>query len=286
MMTIPRPILRYHGGKWRLAPWIIEHLPACRTYCEPYAGAASVLLRRARSKVEVLSDLSGDIVALFQVLRDDPSALELARRCRLTPYAFAEWEQAWEATDEPIERARRMLIRSWMSHGVGGSTTKRGHTGFRRCATGRQGGSHPAKDWASWPTAIEAVCERLRGVVIEQRPAIEVMQSYDGPDTVHYVDPPYPLGARSRPDHGYAHEMSDDDHRELAEVLHRLAGTVVLSGYPCDLYQDLYPDWRRVDRLARKDGGGQAIESIWINRRQSSPTLFDSMPNEHDQAAP
>lgn len=262
---ITRPALRYHGGKWRLAPWIISHMPECGIYCEPYAGAASVLLRRRRVKIEVLNDLSGDIVCLFKVLRSTSGHHDLLQQCLRTPYAREEWEAAWETSDDEIERSRRLLIRSWMSHGSSATTGRRCQAGFRRSPNGHGSGSHPAMNWAEWPQQIEALHERLRGVLIESRPALDVIAAYDHPNALHYIDPPYVTATRSRSDHGYQFEMNEGQHRDLATVLHSLKGSVVLSGYPCELYRQIYPTWRRIDRHSRKDGGAAAVESLWLN---------------------
>ena len=104
----PRPALRWFGGKWRLAPWIISHFPPHAAYCEPYGGAASVLLRKPPARLETWNDLHGRLVSFFRVLREQPG--ELVRLLALTPYARAEYEQACELHPDPLEDARRFFI--------------------------------------------------------------------------------------------------------------------------------------------------------------------------------
>lgn len=268
-MTTPvaRPLLRYHGGKWRLAPWIIGHLPEHRIYVEPFGGAASVLLRKPRSYSEVYNDLDGEIVNLFRVLRQPAQARELVRLVRLTPYARSEFDESYITAGDPIEQARRTLLRSFAGFSSVGATGL-WKTGFRGNVT--RTGTTPAHDWQGFPAAMEQIIERLRGVIIENDDAITVVERYDAPETVFYVDPPYPHDTRYQrwAKVAYAHEMDDAAHRRLAETLRQVQGRVVISGYPCPLYdEELYPDWRRVEREARADGGKKRVEVLWMNFR-------------------
>lgn len=110
--------------------------------------------------------------------------------------------------------------------------------------------------------------ERLRDAQIECEEALAVIQRYDGPAAVFYVDPPYVLrtrsgGGRQR----YVHEMSDDDHRALAATLHRIRGAALISGYDSDLYRELYADWRVVSKSATTNGNSSAMEYLWISPR-------------------
>ncbi len=259
-----RPTVRYHGGKWLLAPWIIAHLPPHRVYVEPYGGGGSVLLRKQRSYAEIYNDLDGEIVNVFHMVRDRGE--ELARALALTPFARDEFLLSYETSDDPLEQARRTITRSFQ--GFGSAAVCGEVSGFR---VNNRSGTSPAQEWRNYPSALPAMIERLRGVVIENRDAIKVMRQHDGTDTVHYVDPPYVHSTRSEKVRAtitrksYKHEMTDDQHRELAEALHGLRGAVVLSGYPSPLYDELYGDWQRVERQAHADGARDRVEVLWLS---------------------
>ena len=93
---IRHPAIRYHGGKFRLASWIIGHFPEHRCYVEPFGGAASVLLRKKLSEAEVYNGIDGDVVNLFRVLRDPKKSQALIDACALSPYSRAEFQCAYE----------------------------------------------------------------------------------------------------------------------------------------------------------------------------------------------
>jgi DNA adenine methylase len=260
-----RPVLRWHGGKWLLAPWIIGNLPPHRIYVEPFGGAASVLVRKARAYAEVYNDLDADVVNLFRVLRG-PEAGDLVKALRLTPFARDELGGAFDSCDDPVEAARRLVVRSFMGFGSNACSNSATRAGFR--ANSNRSGSTPAHDWANYPDALEVLIARLSGVVIENRDAMAVMAAHDAPETLHFVDPPYLPETRTNPSRGYRHEMSEDDHDRLLEFLPTLAGAVVLCGYPSPQYDAalLHLGWRTVERAAFADGARPRTEVLWINR--------------------
>lgn len=281
MSEVTRPLLRWHGGKWVLFPWIDSQFPAHRCYVEPYGGGGSVLLRKRRSYAEVYNDMDGELVNLFTCARD--CGPELQRLLELTPFARTEFELAHEETPIPIERARRTVIRAYM--GFGSNSVVKA-SGFR--ANSNKSGATPAHDWHNLPAAYAAITERLRGVVIEHRDALQVMAAHDSVDTLHYVDPPYPFSTRTYGKGGYRFEMTDDEHRTLATFLKGLKGAVVLSGYPCALYdEELYSDWERVDRVAMADGARERTEVLWMrNIKHDLFTLDPAATRKADPAEP
>ena len=269
-ITPTRPVMRYHGGKWRIAPWIIAHFPAHRIYCEPFSGAASVFMRKNRVHGEVLNDLDGNIVNVFRVLRNRNKAAMLERAVRLTPFSREEFRLSYDATQDSIERARRTLVRAFM--GFGTTSMRKSRTGFRaRTYTRNQTGP---VDWATWPEQIQYYVQRLRGVIIENMDAIECIQLHDSIDTLFYVDPPYVGGTRSAGLRGYRHELSDDDHYRLITCLLSIEGMVVLSGYENEMYNDLLRGWTKKKHQTIADAGARRTEVIWMNYEQKQQNLF------------
>lgn len=260
-----RPIMRYYGGKWMLAPWVIQHLPPHRRYFEPFGGVASVLMRKPRCHTEIYNDLNGRVVNVFRVLRDPALARELERLVRLTPYAREEYELACETSLDPVEDARRLVTMSFLGMSGAGVGSKRSPS-FRRHSNERTGSSH-AHDWTRWPDQIKAFTARLQGVTIESRDALALIPVYDTESMLFYVDPPYvPASRRDKsPGHGYQNELNEDGHRRLARILKEVRGMVVVSGYESELYNELYPDWHRVVRETHADGGRPAKEVLWMN---------------------
>ena len=242
-----------------MADWLCSLFPPHQVYVEPFGGGASVLLLKAPAPIEVYNDLDQGVVNLFRVLRDPVLAEQLRQACELTPFSRVEFLAAWEASPDPVEDARRMLVRS--QQGIG-AKRKSSRNGWRTRLTG----GAPAATWARWPDQVPAFVARLRQVAIECLPWQRVLEIYDGPGSLFYCDPPYLLSTRSW-DHRrvYDHEMTDADHLELIEALKLARGMVVLSGYPSPLYEGALGGWLRLERKARAQGNQPRTEVAWLN---------------------
>lgn len=255
-----RPALSYYAGKWRLAPWIISHFPAHTCFVEPYGGAMSVLLRKSPSQLEVYNDLDQSVVNFFKVLRERPN--ELIQAIELTPDSRSEQLLSFCSGDDPLEPARRFDLLSWQT--IGGSGAQR-RSGWRYQRESKNRGSTVVGEW-NRVDSLWSLVQRLKHVQIEQDEAISVIERFDAPRTLVYADPPYLWSTRTSQQR-YQHELDEVGHRQLAEVLHGIGSMVIVSGYPSQLYQTLYRDWKRVERSSLCQGGRKATECLWISPR-------------------
>lgn len=275
--TVARPPIRWWGSKWRLAPWIMGYFPPHVCYVEPFGGGANVLLRKSPAEMEIYNDADGEVVNFFRVLRERTQELMLA--IQLTPHARDELALARQPTGEPLERARRFYVRAWQAYHAG-----RVHedTGWRLQYQNNRGKSIIA-DWNNtdklWP-----VVARLKQVQIEHTAALSLISRVDTPRTLFYLDPPYVISTRSpRRGYGaYSVDMTDDDHRQLAEVLHQVKGMVVLSGYASALYDELFAGWKVVKKSMHTNGNVSRMEHLWLSPNTVAALERERMKDVHE----
>ncbi|MDN5332135.1 MAG: adenine methylase [Tepidanaerobacteraceae bacterium] len=250
------PVLRYPGAKWSIADWIIQHFPPHTVYLEPFFGSGAVFFCKKPSKIETVNDIDGEIVNLFRVIREKPQ--ELASLIEMTPWARQEYILSFEKTGDPLEDARRFLVRCWQAHGSNYVTKP----GWRNCVAGRDASYTPV--WAQLPRRILEVAYRLKNAQIENQPAIQLIERYKSPEVLIYCDPPYLQSTRSRKC-WYSYEMSEKEHIELLEVLNEHPGPVIISGYENPVYDSYLKHWHKESIKALSEKGRPREEVIWLN---------------------
>ncbi len=257
-------LFRYPGSKWSISDWIIAHFPdgyEKLVYLEPFAGSLAVFFKKRPGSVETINDLDSDVVNLFRVLRDNPEGLKCA--ISLTPYSREEYDKAFEPCEDPVEKARRFIVRTTQAIGPRMSNK----SGWRNHTQMKIGGT--ACKWNSIVNNIDMAAARLRGdsthlVQIEHMDALRLIRRYNGPDVIMYIDPPYLLSTRNSR-RLYKHEMDDLQQKELLETLLESKAKIVLSGYDCDLYNRMLKDWRKDQTLSQTTSTKKAVEVIWMN---------------------
>ncbi len=267
----------WYGGKYSHLRWLLPLLPQTTHYCEPFGGSAAVLINRPPSPVETYNDIHSEVVNFFRVLRKQKDAL--IEQIGLTPFSREEFQQAISDPQEDLsdlERARRFYI---LARQVRTGLAQKASSGrWAHCVlTSRAGMAGAVSRWLGAVEDLSLISQRLLRVQIEHDSALEVIKRYDSPETLFYNDPPYPHDSRTD-SNAYAFEMSDEEHRQLAEVLHHVQGKVALSSYHCDLMDELYKGWYYVE------GPEKQIPSSKATRREVLWTNYDPMEMRREVA--
>ncbi len=256
----------WYGGKYSHLDFILPHLPNNAShFCDVFGGSAAVILNRIPAPVETYNDIDSELVNFFQVLRDQGK--QLIKRISLTPFSREELVKA--CSNEPglsnLERARRFYVRARQTRTGLAQTSSEGR--WAHCVlTSRAGMAGAVSRWLGAVEGLPEIVQRLQRVQIENAPALEIIERYDSQETLFYLDPPYVHISRGD-SKAYGHEMSDNDHIELSESLHRIKGRAVLSGYSSNLYDKIYSDWNKVDASARLCNSSKSLrqECLWMN---------------------
>lgn len=267
-MAVRSPLI-WFGGKGKVAHRIIDLMPKHTCYVEPFGGAAHVIAQKSPITNEVYNDIDGEVVNFLLVARNESERLKKA--CESLPYSRALYEK-WKREDPPeddFEKAVRFFYinRSGIAKGNSDSAFST-DTGWRHSRE-----HNTARTYQSACSIITEFAERMKNVMIDNRDFKEIFRVYDSPTTLFYVDPPY-VGREKY----YAGGFTEQDHRDLAEILNGIQGKAVLSYYDDPLVDELYPNWRRETfQSARQVVNGKnniAEELLLMNFDNGQLTLF------------
>lgn len=252
-------VIKYPGAKWGISDWIIGFFPKHHSYLEPFFGSGGVFFNKDRSNIETVNDLDGEVVNLFECIREDPE--RLADSVYFTPYSLAVYNQAYEKEipKDRFERARRLMIRCNMGHGF---RTSGERVGWKRDLAGRER-AYAAKAWCDLPEEIIQTAERLRGVQIECTRADALIQKFNAPEVLIYCDPPYLL--QTRYGKQYRCEMTEEDHLQLLDVLRKHKGPAIISGYPSEMYDFELSGWHKETTTTTDLLSHVKKEVLWMN---------------------
>lgn len=250
-----KPMLKYPGGKWRIAEWIIAHFPEHKVYCEPFFGSGAVFFKKQPSYIETINDIDGDIVNLFRVCRESPE--ELSYLLKLTPFSRDEFIACHERINNPIEQARRTLVRYHQSFGTSNSSKR----SWRNVQT--YGGPRCSTMWNYLPENTMEVYERIKDAQIENIDAIELIRRYNDEKTLIYCDPPYLQNLRKKS--MYRYETTDEYHERLLAAIKESKSMIVLSGYDNEMYNTALKEWLTDEKETTAQMGLPRKEKLWMN---------------------
>jgi DNA adenine methylase len=265
--------LKWHGGKYYLTKPILDLMPkAYRHYLELYGGGLALLWARNPEGVsEVVNDLNGELTNFYRVLQNKELFEEFLRRVQAIPFSRVEWEDArrnlaGQPASNCVDRAVWFFVLNRLS--LAGRMTD--FTSISATRT-RGGKNEQVSAWLSVVKGLPAIHARLMRVVVENRPAIELMPAHDVEGCVMYADPPYlPCTRKAKTVYG-PYEMSHEDHREFLAVAKSLKhAKVLISGYRSELYDKELKGWKRHEfDVANSAAGGKTkrrmTEVVWCN---------------------
>jgi DNA adenine methylase len=243
-----------HGGKHYLAKRIVSLMPPHTHYVEPFFGGGSVLFAKPFDGVsEVVNDLDDSLTNFWRVLQSPELFERFYRQVEATPFCEAIWQDVYRnESNDQVDRAIAFFVCFRQSRqGLGrdfATMVKR-----TRC-----GMNDHVSAWLTEVAGLPEAHRRLRRVVILNRDAMDVIRQNDGPDTLFYCDPTYLHATRSSIGEYRQHEMTDQDHARLLELLASIRGRFILSGYPSELYE------------RHASAGGWHLERIQIDNKASS----------------
>mgnify|MGYP001602125970 CR=1 FL=1 len=255
--------LRYYGGKAFLAPTLLALLPMHTTYCEVFGGTGNLLFVKTPSKLEIFNDIDNNITNFFTVIKNQELFEQFIDNLNFVVYGREQLKLALvDCTDNNIEKAVNWFI-----------ITQQSFNGLKNAGWSTGLFNNRGLEFYNKIKYTHHIHQRLRNVMVENKDFRSLIPSYDSPETLFYLDPPY-TGPLRISKNRYQYEMTEEDHQALVQLLLKVQGMSILSGYKNTIYTELEDvGWKRIDIEVPIRASNtkytkqirQGVESIWLS---------------------
>ena len=223
-----------------MAKTILGMLPESRIYVEPFGGSGSLMWKKKAAPIEVYNDIDGDLVNLFRAIQSPERCALLEHRLTYTLHSREEFVRALQILKDTSSSAddRAWAFFVGQNQGFSGIDSRKATRGtWARAKHSYNGMSMKTSGWLTKTAMFKQWHDRIKRVTIENDDALNVIKYWDSENTVFYLDPPYVNETRRSGE--YSHEIDDNYHHKLIELLLTISGDAVLSGYPHPIYDAL-----------------------------------------------
>jgi len=259
-----RPLVKYHGGKYYLSQWIISHFPEyyeLMGYCEVFGGMFNTLLQKKQSVSEIIADINPDIHNLITIVKAFPDRFQ--KELSKLEYSKETFEKyKTEKFKSRVGRAIQQYVIRRMSRGGMCKTFA-----WQNRTRGGKPGS--INEWETSLKNIIRVSNRIQYVWIQLESFQQSLKNYDTPNTLFYLDPTYLHSTRTAKK-VYNYEMDEQAHIDLLDILNKIKGKALVSGYASDLYNKKLKNWNRYEKNVVNHSGqnkrkNPRTEILWTN---------------------
>lgn len=244
-------VISWFGSKSKFVNRIVEKFPQHDTFVDVFGGSGVVLLNKPQSKIEVYNDIDSRLVNLFKILQNTDSRKEFVDRISYVPYSRQFYMECraklMEQADELDEMELAVCFFVLSRQSFAGLADYSSSWSYSKTAA-----SASTNKFQRGIRSIEAFAHRFKYVQIENLGFEDILIRYDNEQTLFYLDPPYIISSRNRACKRYQHEMSDEDHTRMVEMLLHLTGKAIVSGYDNEIYLKLEQSgWQKESFIIR-----------------------------------
>lgn len=239
VVTVDIKFFNWYGGKSRMLKELKCLVPNCDVYVEPFAGSMALLLNISRKKLEIVNEYDANMAILLKIMADEVEGKKLVTRLCQLDYSKEVFEEAKKSkknnfvglTDMQIAETMFVLITQSFN------STRAGYS------------RHLYKNEFDYRSTLRLklpqVYKRMKGVQVQNGDGVDLVEKMSKEESAFlFLDPPYRPSLRGKgATKVYPHEMTEEDHIRLLEIIRNAKAKILLCGYKAKEGVDTYDEY-------------------------------------------